>query len=265
MLALACASHGGEEGHAGTADAALGRLGLDAQALECGIHWPTHPPAAAELAAQRRKPSALHNNCSGKHAGFLCLACHSGVPHQGYIRADHPVQREVKAALEGMVGCGLGEGSMAIDGCGIPTFAVPLVQLARAFARFGSGEGLGPARAAAARRLRVAVAEHPWEVAGTGRFCTEVMMLLGARAFVKTGAEGVYLIALPDQGIGIALKIDDGGTRAAEVAAAALIERFLPMPDELSAEFNRFVRPEMRNWVGTPIGGLRPGEVLRAA
>ena len=105
----------------------------------------------------------------------------------------------------------------AIDGCSVPTWAMPLSALARAFARFGSGAGLAPERAKAAARLRAACAAHPWHVAGTGRFCTEIMQRFGARVFVKTGAEGVFCAALPEQGLGIAVKCDDGAGRAAEV------------------------------------------------
>ncbi len=264
MLALACASHGGEPGHTTTAAAALARLGLDEGALECGAHWPTYAPAASALAASGEKPSCLHNNCSGKHAGFLCFACHTGAAVEGYIQPDHPVQRAAAAAIEEMTGYRLDAGRAGIDGCGIPTYAVPLTHLARAFARLGTGIGLAPERAKAARRLRAAVAAHPWHVAGTDRFCTGVMKLLGPRAFVKMGAEGVFLAALPEQGLGIAVKIDDGGTRASEVVTAALIDRFLPMDEAERAALGWFQRPELRNWVGTPVGEVRPAAVLSA-
>jgi L-asparaginase II len=225
-LALACASHGGEPGHVATAASMLKRAGLDAAALRCGAHPPMHQPSALALCRSGAEPSALHNNCSGKHAGFLCLACALGADPQGYIEPDQPVQREVKAAIEGMTSFPLTDERRATDGCSVPTWAVPLKHIALAFARLGTGRGLAPERAKAAARLRAACAAHPWYVAGTGRFCTEVMQRLGARAFVKVGAEGVYCGALPEVGLGIAVKCDDGGGRAAEVAMAALIARF---------------------------------------
>lgn len=262
MLALACASHGGEPGHTTTAAAALARIGLDARALECGAHRPTAQAAASALDERHEKPSALHNNCSGKHAGFLCVACHAGVPHAGYIGADHLVQREARAAMEDVTRTTLGESAMGIDGCGIPTYALPLRALAHGFARFGTGHGLGSERRRAAQRLRAAVAAHPWHVAGTKRFCTGVMEIFGARCFVKTGAEGVFTVALPEQGIGMAVKIDDGATRASEVATATLIARFLPMSAAERARFQPFLTPELKNWAGTPVGSLRPAEAL---
>jgi len=161
-----------------------------------------------------------------------------------------------------MTGASLADDRRGIDGCSVPTWAVPLGNLALAFARLGSGHGLAPARAKAAARLRAACAAHPWHVAGTGRFCTDVMQRLGARAFVKGGAEGVYCGALPDMGFGIAVKCDDGGGRAAEVVMAALIARFVAMNDADRAALDRFVRPVLRNWNGIAIGALRPTAAL---
>jgi L-asparaginase II len=261
-LALACASHGGEPAHVEVASRMLERAGLDGTALECGTHWPSHAPSSQGLARAGGAATALHNNCSGKHSGFLCVACASGVDHRGYVAAGHPVQREVRAAIEGLTGIGVDEAQCGIDGCSIPTWAVPLSALARAFARFGTGHGLGSERQKAAARIRAAVAAQPWFIAGTGRFCTEVMQLFGVRVLVKTGAEGVFCGALPEQGLGIALKCEDGAGRAAEVMMAATIARFLPMNDAERSALQRFVRPPLRNWNGIDVGALRPaGEI----
>ena len=261
-LALACASHGGEGAHVEVAARMLVGAGLDAAALECGAHWPSHQPSAHALARTGHAPSALHNNCSGKHAGFLCVACAAGVDHRGYVAADHFVQREVRAAIEDLTGVGVGADVCGVDGCSIPTWAVPLNRLAQAFAKFATGKGLAPERAKAAARLLAACAAQPYFVAGTGRFCTGIMRLFGPRVLVKTGAEGVFCGALPEQGIGIALKCDDGAKRAAEVAMAAMIARFLPMSDEERAALARFVRPTLKNWNGIEVGGLRPSHAV---
>jgi len=261
-IALACASHGGEPPHIEVASRMLARAGLDASALECGAHWPSHQPSSQALARSGGTPSGLHNNCSGKHAGFLCVACAAGVDHRGYVEAEHVVQREVRAALESLTGVGLDEDVCGIDGCSIPTWGVPLDRLALAFARFGSGRGLEQKRASAAARIRAACAAQPYFVAGTGRFCTEIMKRFGARVLVKTGAEGVFCGVLPEQGVGIALKCDDGATRAAEVAMAAMIARFLPTDGEQRGALDRFVRPVLRNWNGIEVGALRPTDEL---
>ena len=271
-LAIACASHGGEEIHAQTAARMLAKAGLDASALECGAHWPYLDSAARALAAQGCEPSALHNNCSGKHAGFLCLACalHGGRPDlqqyvRGYVGAEHPVMREVTSALHAATGYDLSNAPRGIDGCSIPTFAIPLRHLAHAFARVGTGTGLSTGHAEAAKRLRAAVATAPYLVAGSGRFDTRVMERLGARVFCKVGAEGVYCAALPECGLGVAIKIDDGNNaRAAEVVMAAVIEAFVTL-DDSDATFMRSLSDlRMKNWNGLEVGRLIAAPLLRA-
>jgi L-asparaginase II len=260
-LALACASHSGEEGHVALVARMLGKAGLDASALACGAHWPINQAAAFAL-AKSGLPSALHNNCSGKHAGFLCLACATGVDHDGYWRPEHPVQNTVRGVLEDLTGTALGPEQCAVDGCSVPTWAIPLRALADAFAKFGTGRGLPRARADAAARLRAVCAEKPWYVAGTDRFCTQIMKLLGKRVFVKTGAEGMFCGALPEQGLGIAIKCDDGAGRASEAVMASIIARFVPLDDVERAALARFVRPTLRNWNGIEVGALRVTEAL---
>jgi L-asparaginase II len=264
-LALACASHSGEPAHVDGVARMLAAAGLDSSSLRCGMHWPISQPAAFAL-ARTGAPSALHNNCSGKHAGFLCLACamttDPGADREDYWRPQHPVQREVRAILEDITGAVMAEERCAIDGCSVPTWAVPLESLAHGFAKFGTGHGLGGARASAAARLRKACALKPWHVAGTGRFCTEIMLLFGARVFVKTGAEGVYCGALPEQGLGIAIKCDDGAGRAAQAIMAAVIGRYLPLDDRETEALARFVRPVLTNWNSLEVGALLVTEAI---
>jgi len=260
-LALACASHSGEPGHVAGVTRMLAKAGLDVSALACGAHWPLSQPATVAL-ARSGEPSALHNNCSGKHAGFICDACAMGIDPAGYWKPDHQVQRHVRAVLEELSGETLGEDRRAIDGCSVPTWALPLQSLARAFARFGTGDKLAPERARAAARLRDACTSKPWYVAGTGRFCTEIMRLFGSRVFVKTGAEGVYCGALPELGLGIAIKCDDGAGRAAQAIMAALIARFLPLSDTERDALVLFTRPTLRNWNGFEVGALRVADAI---
>jgi L-asparaginase II len=260
-LAIACASHGGEEGHVATVTRMLRLAGLDPSALKCGIHWPLHQPAAQALARSGNVATALHNNCSGKHAGFLCAACALGADRASYVEPSHPVQRAVKAALEDLAGFSIPDRACAVDGCSVPTWALPLEAVARAFARFGTGKSLGPKRAAAARRLREACAQKPWHVAGTGRFCTELMGRFGARILIKSGAEGVCCAALPEQGLGIAVKCDDGAGRAAEVMMAATLARFLAT-DADRAALDKFIRRPLQNWNDIVVGEIRPAALL---
>lgn len=261
-LALACASHSGEPLHAETAAAMLRKAGQDMGCLECGTHWPSNAQAMRDLARSGAEATALHNNCSGKHAGFVCTACALGVDVAGYVRPDHRVQQEVKAALEDVTGTALDAARRGTDGCSIPTYAIPLRALAHGFARIGTGHGFGPARAAAARRLRAAVAANPFLVAGTKRADTVIMQALGERAFTKVGAEGVFCAALPEQGLGIAIKCDDGAGRAAEVVLATLLLRLLDPGEEARNTLTPLANPVLRNWNGIEVGTLRPAAAL---
>jgi L-asparaginase II len=274
-LALACASHGGEPRHAATAAAMLAKAGVDADALECGTHWPYHDGSIKALAAAGERPSALHNNCSGKHSGFVCLGCLMSEMRaeggdrraflRGYVKPDHPVMREVTAALQAATGYDLAHTAVGTDGCSIPTYAVPLRHLAHAFARVATGVGLSEGHARAARRLRAAVAAAPYMVAGSGRFDTRLMQRLGVRVFCKVGAEGVHCAALPELGLGVAVKMDDGNTaRACEVVMAALVERLLTLTEADAAFVRGLSDVKLTNWNGIEVGQLCASAVLRA-
>lgn len=256
-IALACASHGGEPAHERAAAAMLEKAGRDVATLECGCHWPLDLKAARALAEEGRRPSALHNNCSGKHAGFVCLACASGTDPVGYAGPDHPVQESVRATLEEVTGATLAAESRGIDGCSIPTYAIPLGAMAYAFAKFGTGTGLSADHAAAAARIRAAVAANPFMVAGTGRFDTRVMECLGPKVFLKTGAEGVYCAALPDVGLGVALKCEDGATRAAEAMMAGVIRRCLDLDERERSLVDGLADATLENWNRFEVGAVR--------
>jgi L-asparaginase II len=262
-IALACASHNGEPEHVATADGMLKKAGRDLSALECGAQFPMRANAGYPLIKAGLPATALHNNCSGKHAGFICLACAEGSDPSGYVQPDHPTMREVTAAVAAMTGHQLeGHAACGTDGCSIPTFAIPLRALAQAFARFGTGVGLEPARAKAVKRIREAVANAPFHVAGTDRFDTIAMQALKARAFLKTGAEGVYCAALPELGLGVALKCDDGATRASEVMMGAVLARFLRFSDPEREALQPRLQPALWNWNGVHVGDVRATDAL---
>ena len=269
-LALACASHGGEPRHVATAAAMLAKAGMDQAVLECGAHWPYHDGSIKALAAAGQEPTALNNNCSGKHSGFVCLGCFMAEDRdrraflRGYVKPDHPVMREVSAALQTTTGYDLSNTAMGTDGCSIPTYAIPLRHLAHAFARVATGVGLSAGHQRAAQRLRAAVAAAPYMVAGSGRFDTRLMERLGARVFCKVGAEGVHCAAIPELGLGVAIKMDDGNTsRACEVVMAAVVERLLPLNDADAVFVRGFSDLTMKNWNGIEVGQLRAAAALR--
>ena len=263
-LALACASHGGEAAHTRSAASMLAKAGVDVSALECGAHWPYQDGAQRELARNGQAPTALNNNCSGKHSGFVCLGCQMNGGRgdlrgflSGYVKPEHPVMREVSAALQAATGFDLSTSARGTDGCSIPTHAVPLRHLAHAFARVATGQGLSADHARAALRLRQAVARAPFFVGGTGRYDTRVMERLRERVFCKVGAEGVHCAALPELGLGIAIKMDDGNTsRACEVVLSALLAKLLPLDDGDAGFVHGLADVTMRNWNGIEVGRL---------
>lgn len=243
-LALASASHTGEAAHTSRVAAWLERIGLDASSLECGAHAPTNPDAAAALTRNGLPPSPLHNNCSGKHTGFLTVARHLGLPHQGYVGIDHPVQKLVWAALAEMTG--VDSAPWGIDGCGIPTFALPLAGIARGMARMAD-----PDRTAA-RRIVEAMLAHPHLVAGSARLCTRFMEAAPTIA-LKGGAEGVYAAIVTERGWGVAVKVEDGAGRAAEAAILAVLVKLGLIPEELA----RTLSTPVKNVAGRVVGEIR--------
>lgn len=256
-LAIACASHSGEDEHAALAAAMLARAGRDVQALECGAHWSFEQKPLIHQARTLEKPSALHNNCSGKHAGFVCAACHSGMEVEGYVGYDHPLQGEIRGIMEGLTGAVLAHDNCGTDGCSIPTYAVPLNRLADGFGKMLTGRGLEPVRARAARRLIEACMAEPFYVAGTKRFCTRLMEIAPGEIFAKTGAEGVYCALLPKMGISIAVKCEDGAGRAAESMVAAALARFFEAGSEIYGKLISLANHEMYNWNGLKVGEVR--------
>ena len=263
-LALACSSHSGEPEHVELAAKMLAAAGLDVSALECGAHWSSDQKTLIGQARSLEAPTALHNNCSGKHSGFICACCHSGTEVKGYVGYEHPLQQEIRGTMESLTGAILGTDNCGVDGCSIPTYAVPLKGLAHGFAKMATGVGLGPERARASRRLIEACMVEPFYVAGTKRACTRLMKTAPGRIFAKTGAEGVFCAAIPEKGIAIALKCEDGATRAAEAMVAATLARFFRDEPELHAALMAQANHSMHNWNGIHVGDVRVTDAFAA-
>ena len=257
-LALACASHEGAGIHVLGVERWLADLGLEEADLRCGPQTPEDKAERRRLRALDEAPCQLHNNCSGKHAGFLMLNQRLGGGSE-YVEIDHPVQKAVRAAFEEMTGAD--SPHWGIDGCSAPNFATTVSGLARAMARMASPAGLGRARGDAAAALVAAMRAHPDLVAGEGRACTELMQAMGGRVAVKTGAEGVYVAILPERGLGIALKAEDGATRAAECAIATLLVR-LGEIDPADPACERRMAPVLPNRRGLPAARFAPEPAL---
>jgi L-asparaginase II len=245
-LALACASHSGESEHVARVKAWLQRLGLSADDLACGAHPPSNASADAQLIREGRAPSALHNNCSGKHTGFLCCALHMGATTRGYVAPEHPVQQKAAAVIGQITGFSLRNAPVVIDGCSAPNWFMPLRALALGWARLG-----------AITPIVDAMKAHPFLVSGSGRACAHFIRALAGRGIVKTGAEGVYAAALPERKLGVAIKIDDGAGRAASIALAAVLDHLGAFRTDASDIVASLRETPTTAWAGAHTGVIR--------
>jgi L-asparaginase II len=253
-LAIACGSHQGEPLHVACVEAWLARIGCREADLVCGPHAPIAEAAANAILRAGAVPSRLHNNCSGKHTGFLAACRGHGLTDMGYEDIDHPLQVAVRRVLSEMGATTVAADEAAIDGCGVPVYPLPLTALATAFARLAAPDKLDPHRAEAVRRIIGAMVAEPLYVSGSGGFDSRIIAAGAGRVVSKTGAEGVHVAALPVVGLGIAVKIDDGAQRAANAAIAALIRRF----DGAATVADTAVRNPIRNTLGEVVGEIGP-------
>ena len=256
-IAIACASHSGEKQHTDLVEQWLQVLNLSVKTLECGSHRPTNRHYSKELLLKGQPITELHNNCSGKHTGFLCAAVHCGYDTNGYINPQHPLQIAVTNVIEESVEYSVNTQNPGVDGCGIPLYAIPLERLAYGFARFTALHGSNTTSQKHRHRIVDSMLSEPFYVAGTDRFCTQIMQNTGGSMVVKTGAEGVYIGMLREQGIGIALKIDDGATRASEVLMAHLLSQYCKN-DAQQAYLRRASNVEIKNVAGAVVGKIGP-------
>lgn len=282
-LAVACASHGGEPVHRQAVLELLARAGCSPEDLRCGAHPPYDREEAERLARTGQAPDAVHNNCSGKHAGMLALCRHHGWDLEGYLDPGHPVQRLILAHVAAATGVAPEAIPLGVDGCGVPTFGLPVWRMALAFARLAGGgtpwavppgavpvEELLPALA----RVRRAMAAHPYLVAGRDRLCTLLLRAFGGALVAKSGAAGVYCVGLAPElvarspflagaegPVGIAVKVEDGASLPRDALVADLVCRLglaAGLPDADRQELERRRRPPLRNWAGRAVGEVRP-------
>lgn len=258
-LALALASHSGEAVHTAQVAATLERLGLDVRHLRCGPHAPMDEGARAELRARGESPSALHNNCSGKHAAFLALAKHLDVPLEAYLAPTSRGQELVRAALAELAGVERATLVPGLDGCSAPTYRLPLRALATAFARLTNPAALARERRAYAERLTRVAGAHPVLIGGSRkRIDTELLRASHGRLFPKIGAEAVHVVGVVGGGRALALKLDDGGERALPVLVLGLLEALeLATPAELEA-LAPWRERRLHNFAGLEVGNLEP-------
>jgi L-asparaginase II len=271
-IALMCASHGGEPGHVRQAREILRCGGFKVEDLQCGAHAPMHDGAARELVRRGEKPTALHNNCSGKHAGLL-LACRAlDLDPAGYTDAGHPLQRKIRTLLAWYADVPESQITVAVDGCELPVFRLPLSALAAAYARLGAARLPGEDQAAAAVRARIlrAMRKRPDMVAGSGRFTTDFIAAGRGRWIGKEGAEGVYAVTLlpttrAAKSIGLAFKLEDGSARPRDAVTLAALERLGALPLEIRRTLATYAEPVVHNARGRDVGRIEADVPISAA
>jgi L-asparaginase II len=255
-LALSCASHQGEALHVNMAGDWLKGIGLGEPDLRCGSHEPYDKPERDRLIGNHEAPCQLHNNCSGKHSGFLTATKHLKAGPE-YLELDHPLQRAIKAATEEVTA--ESSAGYGIDGCSAPNFAMSVAGLARGMANFAKAREDGSVRERAMHRLTRAMAAHPDLVAGNGRSCTELMRAMDGRVSLKTGAEAVFVAIIPEQKLGLAIKIEDGNARASEAALVGILTH-LGLLDAAHPMAQKRLPAPQTNCRGTRTGELRLSE-----
>ena len=253
QLAVACASHGGEPEHVKIVEQMLHDLGLEEGDLACGPHDPSSQRGAKILRESGGRPSRVHNNCSGKHAAMMAMARHKGWPTRGYERRDHNVQRTILHEISLWTGVPCNKITEAVDGCGVVVFGMTLERMARAYSRFAVTAERGEEYP---RRVVNAMSSHPFLVGGTDRFDSDLIAATKGRVVSKVGAEGVHCAMLPDRGIGVAIKVEDGAQRAQVPALLRLLQEIDALPDPLPPKLDEWSRKAVKNTRGECVGQI---------
>lgn len=256
-IALMAASHSGETFHVQGVRSILRKIGLPESALQCGAHTPYNAAAAAELERIGEPYSALHNNCSGKHAGILALCLMLDSDPATYMELANPAQQEILKFCARMTNDDPAGMPLGVDGCGIPVFATSLHQAALAFMRFATLQGIDAADAHALQIVRDAMIAHPWHTSGTGGFDATLMDVAAGAIACKAGAEGVHGSAMIVSGTGLALKVIDGTKRAVAPAALACLDELGELPPAMLTQLKGFLQPQIANRAGRVVGEIR--------
>lgn len=253
-LSVMCASHNGETVHVETVRSVLQKIGVPEEKLSCGVHAPYHKPTADEMLRSGIQPQPIHCNCSGKHSAMLTLCTYYGWDLDAYIQLEHPVQQMMLDVMSDLTDVPRRDFRLGVDGCGVPVFGLPLYNMALSYARLSQPETLPVQYQESARVLTRAMYTEPMLVAGTGRFCTDLMRVMRGKVFAKVGAEAVYCVGFVGLGLGLAVKVDDGGSRGKELVVLKAMEDLGLISAEEIAQLGQYRHPEVKNHRNEVIG-----------
>ncbi|MBW2058027.1 MAG: asparaginase [Deltaproteobacteria bacterium] len=251
-IAITTGSISGQDFQEETVRAILGKIGLDESSLQCGTHRPFHVPTAKRLDREGKKAGPLRNSCAGKHAGMLGTCVFNGWPLETYMELGHPLQQWVLERVSFFAGVPEERIPVSIDGCGLPTFQVPLRNLAWAFARLTGTED------PAVLRIMECARRYPEMIAGENRICTDLIRVSRGRVFGKVGGEAVYGISLFEKGWGVAIKIEDGSLRAMPPVVVETLAKLGVLGQEELNELEQYHHPRVTNHRGEIVGEVRP-------
>jgi L-asparaginase II len=263
-LALLCASHSGEDQHLRGVTSILGKIGLDENHLECGCHAPLFYEAMQLPLPAERRWRPVHHNCSGKHSGFLAWCRLHGHAGDGYVDPAHPLQQAIRATLAQTARVAADSMALGMDGCSAPNYALPLARLAYLYARLAQGPA-DPGHGAAMGDLFDAMVSHPHMVSGQGRSDLAYMEAGAGDWVTKVGADAVQAIGVRSAGLGIAIKVADGASRALPVATVSVLDQLGLLNEQQRATLERYRQPPLSNARGSVVGDIRPLFSLRSA
>jgi L-asparaginase II len=262
-IAIMCGSHNGEQEHLRVVKSILAKIGMNESQLLCGAQAPTLKQDYYALIRAGEAPRALHNNCSGKHAGFLAWCVYNQADTDTYLQGDHPLHTEIRRWVSAFYELPETALQTGIDGCSAPIFAMPVINQAVAYRNLAAPEKFEPAVQEACARIRRAVSHYPLMIAGSKRYCTDLMRVAGSKIVGKTGADGVYCIGIPDRGLGIAIKIDDGKMGPQYHVAQQLLHNSGLLSEAEAEELASYLRTEQKNFAGRTTGWLRVNPNVR--
>jgi len=263
-LALSCASHAGEEFHRKHVLAILKRIGLNEETLQCGTHTPWNIKAYKKLLQEGKDVTPVYHNCSGKHSSMLATAVHMKEAIHTYREVNHPVQQRILAAISDICEVPKEFIGLSVDGCGVPVHQLPLDKAALGYAKLAKPEGSAQKNhAEALLEIRNAMMQHPEMVAGTNRFDTDLMKAYSGKIVAKIGAEAVQCLGLVEKGIGIAIKVEDGSTRAAHVASMEVLNQLGMKDERIFDDLSKYVHAPVYNARREAIGAVKADFILQ--
>lgn len=261
-IAIMCGSHNGEDEHVKVVRSILNKIGLNESHLLCGAQYPSDKRCANKLIASGEKPGAIHNNCSGKHAGFLAYSVFLGANIQSYLEPHHPTQKEIRRVVAEFHAMDETAMLVALDGCSAPIYAIPVYNQALAYMRLVN-PAFGDAKLRhACDRVVQSAREFPFMIAGSGRYCTDLINACSDQLIGKTGAEGIYSLAFHQEIYGACMKIDDGKMLPQYNVAQKLVERSRLFSDETLAPLHHYMEEPLRNFNNWETGAIRVSDSI---